>query len=657
MTADPVFIRRASFILLVVWLVVVAVSSVERRIRQRAGNEPPTFAVVTPVTEEEPVRVQHGFNYTDTVGVEPIFRIAAREAMEFPSGWYELSDVEMSLYHGGEVAYGLLAPRVRYEPTKHSAATSGQAHLSLRGGVALRADSFILHGPERLLESQGPVSFAGPGWGGIAASATCNLATNTLELVGGVSITWRRAAGMGGPALVLLATRLSYDRKRGVAHFPDGVRLLRGELRGQASEAEVTFNGPEGELRRIVLQPPVTFAGVLDDGGHVAGETGAVELEVAPTGKIRMGAEAALTRGWVTLTWQEAGGAWRELQSWHLQGEGTGSAWEWVEGHGLACGDELDTQGEPRAIEAERIRLVFQDGQPSTVLARRQVRLASSDGSATGEAWDYSLRSRTYVLTPERNERVELVSTGARCWAASLEGSDTGAAARGEVSGSVERAGLPGAGDKPVLFVAQEAKLTPDGKTVTLGGDAKLWQDERLLRADRIEVERTRDTLTAQGGVLTAMPAASAKGPAGEVRVRARQLHYERAAGIATYEGEVVLEDAEADAKCQKLVARLDEHGSVTKADLDEGVSIRDQRSGRTLRGQRARLLLREELYELWGTPVVVTDPKGDQVKADHLAWRRATNVISVLGKNEEPSETLYRPDAPLTGPRRGRTP
>jgi lipopolysaccharide export system protein LptA len=656
-TVDPVLVRRASLILLVLWLVVVAVTSVERRVRQRAGSEPQTFAVVTPLSEEAPLRVQHGFNYTDTVGVEPIFRVAAREAMEFPSGWYELTDVEMSLYHGGEVAYGLLAPRARYEPTKHSAQTSGQAHLSLRRGVALRADGFILHGPERLLESQGPVSFAGPGWGGIASSATCSLATNTLELVGGVSMTWRRAGGADVPSLVLLASRLTYDRKRGVARFPEGVKLLRGQVRGQAGAAEVTLNGPEGELRKITLEPPVTLAGVLDDGGNVAGETGAVEIEVLSDGKIRLGAEAALAHGWAMLTWQEAGGSWRELHSWRLQGEGTSTAWDWLEGHGLACGDELDVHGEPRRIEAGRLRLVFQEGQPSTVLAREGVHLASADKSAVGDAWDYSLRSRTYVLIPAKDERIELMSAGAHCWASALEGGDDGATARGKVSGFIEHGGLPGSGGKPVRFAAEEAKLATDGDRVVLGGDAKLWQEESLLRADQIEVERARDRLTARGGVLTAMPAATAKGRAGEIRVRARQLRYERAAGTATYEGEVVLEDAQADATCQKLVVRLDERGAVTEAELDQGVSIHDRGVGRTLRGERARLYAREELYELWGTPVVASDPKGNQVKADHLAWRRATDVVSVLGKDDRPSETLYRPDTPVTTPRRGRTP
>ncbi len=69
-------------------------------------------------------------------------------------------------------------------------------------------------------------------------------------------------------------------------------------------------------------------------------------------------------------------------------------------------------------------------------------------------------------------------------------------------------------------------------------------------------------------------------------------------------------------------------------------------------------MLVPEGLFEIWGKPVLVKEPGGDQVKADHLEWHRGSNTVVVLGAEDNPSETLYHPHqpSPTPGPR-GRKP
>ena len=55
------------------------------------------------------------------------------------------------------------------------------------------------------------------------------------------------------------------------------------------------------------------------------------------------------------------------------------------------------------------------------------------------------------------------------------------------------------------------------------------------------------------------------------------------------------------------------------------------------------------------GTPVLVQEASGSQVKGSRLEWRRATESLVVFGADGAPSETIYHPPAPGTAP--GATP
>jgi len=77
---------------------------------------------------------------------------------------------------------------------------------------------------------------------------------------------------------------------------------------------------------------------------------------------------------------------------------------------------------------------------------------------------------------------------------------------------------------------------------------------------------------------------------------------------------------------------------------MDGGVTLRDRATARVMTGQKARLMVEDGFFEMWGNPVLVKEPSGNQVKADHLQWQRASNTVVVLGAEDNPSETLYHP-------------
>ena len=651
-------LRRASVILLVLWVALLVASFLKRRFKQAPQAEPVEATMLAKDDEGQPVRVHKGFVYSDTLGIEPNFRIAAREAVEYASGWYEFSDVQVSLYHEGRVVYGLVADRLKFNPASHEAETSGRAEVSLQGGVALRAPGFKFGGTGRLLQSQGPTTFAGPGWGGLAGGARCSLEKDTVELTGGTSVSWRGTGASPGPSFILLAPRLLYDRKVATVEFEDGLTVLRGRMRARTGRAELQLSGPEGELRSATLQGPVRLDGVLDDGSDVDATAGTTVIESLPAGRYRLTAEPDAQTGWVAVKWADPTAGWRDFTSWRLVGEGSRTAWEWLEGQGLACADDLAAGSDPRRLNAGRMRLVFDKGQASSVVAAAAVRLETGDEWAEGGELQFALGTRTFVLRPETGKRVALGAPGSRSWCDRLEGSEGGnVVARGQVTGTLERA-TAGRDAAPVRFAAASATASDGGAHLTLEGDARLWQGERVVRADRLDYDRASDIVTGEGGVLTTARSAPNDGKPGQVEVRARKLRYDRPAGVATYEGDVTLNDGQALATCQSLEATMDGSGAIEFANLDGGVTVHDLVSARVLTGQRARMLVPQGLFEIWGKPVLVKEPGGDQIKAEHLEWHRASNTVVVLGAGDNPSETLYHPHqpSPTPGPR-GRKP
>lgn len=600
---------------------------------------------------EQPVRVHKGFVYSVTLGVEPNFRVAARETVEFASGWYELRDVEVSLYHRGEEAYGLVAEKARFNPTAQEATATGAAQLSLQGGVAVRAEGFSIHGPERMVESMGAVSFAGPGWGGVAGGMTAQLSNDTLDLVGGVSVSQRGAAGAEG-AVVLLAPRVHFVRSQGAASFPEGLTVLRGPLRLRAKGAEIQVAEEKSELQRALLLAPVLADGTLADGEVVDASAGNTLIEAIGDGRYRLTAEPLPESGWVTANLRGEGGVWREMTAWRVVGEGTEKVWDWLEGQGLACVDELVPRQDPTWLSAERVRTIFADGQPAVARAINDVTIDSGDRHVHGGELTYSIGTHAFTLTPAEGERVQASGPEGSALCDRVEGDPSGAiTARGNVSGIIANAGLLSSSREAVHFAARVASRSPDGTTLVLEGDARLWQGDRLVRADRLEWQPDDDHVRGSGNVVT-MGAAQASGQTGtggkgkgNIDIRARSLDYTHSTSIAVYEGDVVMTDERATSTCQRLVVNLSEKGEVLLATLEGGVQVEEKATTRTLRGQRARLVPPEGLFEIWGAPVVAQEPNGNQIKGKWLEWRQASNTVVVLGGEDSPSETIYHPE------------
>ena len=648
MTSNQRLVRRFSAVLLVLWVGLLAGLLVRGQLR-RGGTAAPTD--VSPGEEnegEDPIlRVHKGFVYADTLGVEPNFRIATRETVQFASGWYEFRDIEVSMYSRGAVAYGLVAETARFNQKLKEARATGAAQVSLGQGVVVRAAGFVFRGADRVLESSGPVTFAGPGWGGVGGGMRCTLADNLIEILGGVSVALRPDAA-AAPAFVLLAPNARYSRDQSLVAFPEGFTVLRGGLRLRSGAGELRIDENAHELRRVALSAPVLFDGTLEGGARLEGTAGATVIEPLGGGRYRVTAEGSPETGWVWAHWSDPLAGWREVSAWHLVGEGSETTWEWLEGQGMACAIEARPREAPSRIEGERMRVGFVSGQPVTMEATGSVLVASGERQATGAILQVSVAAGSFTLSPGAGDRVVVSGPEGEARCDRIEGDRTrGAVARGHVVGQLrERAVATGEGGA-VRFAAERAAVDPGAARIVLEGEARLWQGSRLVRADRLDYLRDGEQISGRGQVLTSARQESGRDAGSEFRVRARAFEFSRVSNVAVYEGDVVLEDPRADSSCQRLVASLGERGEIQLATLEGGVAVKERANDRVLRGQRARLSPSEDVFEVWGSPVHVQEPSGNQIKAEHLRWLRASDSVEVVGGEDKPTETLYHPEKP----------
>ncbi len=657
MTSRTTLVRRLSAVLLLLWMGVVVGSFLRRQAERKAPAGQVEFG--TPANGgDQPVRVHRGFVYTDSIGVEPNFRIAAQETVEYVSGWFELTGVDVALYRGSEVAYGLTSRSARLHRDRREAIATGDVRLSLAGGVVVGAAGVLLRGQERELESQGPATFAGESVAGLAGAVKFRLADNTMLLSGGVSFVWRRPGEAEAEPLIVIAPSAEYTREGASVLFGEGATLLRGSLRLHGAAVRVQLREAEGALDAVTLSGPVEVSGSTAAGLPVVGRAGDTVLRAADDGRLLLTAEPAQDTGWVSLLQRDPALGWRELTAWRLVGEGSRDAWEWLEAQGLACVTDFAPGSGARVLAAERVRTELADGRATSAVAEGAVRVEGEGQWAEGDRLSFSGGSQSFSLKPAAGRRVSVGTAEVTCVCDALESSDgSRVSARGNVAGVLRRGALWGAADAPMRFAADSAVVSRSGETLDLEGQARLWQGDRLVRADRIAFTRADEVVSATGGVVTlARMSQGAGGTPGELlQLRSRSLRYEHQAGLAVYEGDVVLEEARSTTRCQRLTVTLGGDGQVLLAALDGGVVVEERGGGRTIKAQQGRVDSVRSVVELWGAPVLIQEASGNQVKGSRLEWRRATETIIVFGGEGSPSETIYK--APAAAPGTARKP
>ncbi len=596
---------------------------------------------------DEPVGVYHGFEFTESIAGKTVFVLRADKTLGLSSGWNDIEGVQLQLYRAGEQRATLTCDSARFNPQTRDAKLTGAVQLSFPDGGLVDTDRGRFDATSRRFVADSSVVYSSPQAIGEAQHATYDLTRDLVDLNGGVIMRQRN-----GPTL--RTDHLSYDRDTKEVSFPVGVSLEGDTFRVRASEGRLTFSKEGGLPEHIDLRGGVQF-----DGSDPAGldqMDGWADRIVADRDPGNVWHMTATTPGpWVRLESHAAAGSIISLSTWRLKAAIGDAGILHAECDGVTCMTEVPLEGPPRTGEARQAKLWFEGGRLTSLLLEQDVSLWADGTLGRGSRARFLSGEGKMVLAGQERggERAVLVSGRSRMSADRVTFLDASreAYAEGSVNGVAAEAGLfAGAGTEqpPVRFAADTLHATQGGEELRLKGNARVWQGQRLLLADEIVFNQRSEDLQAFGNVRTTLPAQQMQpgsSSTDEVLVVARSLHYQRAARLAVYTGNVRYSDAAHILAASELRVTFADNDAVSMLEGSGQVSILDLAENRRMAGQHALYDSKKHTLTLTGKPVHLVDQKGNVITGASLTWDQASGTVTISGGAKAPSETVYHPE------------
>lgn len=643
--SNRTWIRRVTALLIVVVVAVIVSMAVQRA--RRLGRSLPGLDLGPIDLVERAQNIYEGLDFKETVEGKLIFALASERTIGTESGWHEIEGVRLQLYRDGGEGPVLTCDGANFNIQTREARLRGNLSVQFPSGALLSTDAGRFNAKGQLFSTDSEVTFTDGVTFGRAGKAAYSVEDDRLLLTDGAFI--RTETGSS-----LTAQRIVYLRGDGRVQFPDGVRIDASGATLDAPVARVDLDPDVGRPQRIELTGGVTVSTPTGpEGSVVSGFVSRLLLTAdAADGWQILGS----TDGpWIRMVLQ-AGDTFfeRTLETRNLRGSIGPEGLRNVRAEQGACLREVPLTGPTRTAESDTARLWFEEGSATDVELEGDVVLTGEGLVAEGHRARLAARTGEIVLQgdPMSGGRTTLTSDRALLGADRLRlvDSEGRAEARGHVQGRFVNAGLAGedaavSGD--VHFAAGSLDATEGGGVFRLQDNARVWQDRQMLVADDIVYRQSPQQLEARGHVRTTFPAREMAGSdpnvsAGDdVVVVARMLDYDRTSGTAIYRGGVRYTDPSHILSSNELTVRFDDEGRIQEADATGRVEIVDMVSGRRMEGDRATRRTDSGVIELQGSPVRLTDEKGNTVSGSSLTWDRASGTVTLAGD----TETIYQPE------------
>lgn len=435
------------------------------------------------------------------------------------------------------------------------------------------------------------------------------------------------------------------------------VDLVFEQHEGQSTLAHVNAKGDS-----VVTSKPLPAAGRQPGETHVL-RSDAIELKMRPGGQE------------IETVWTHAPGKLEFVPNLPAQHHRTLDGQEMVIAYGPQNRidslrvKEAKTQTDPTAEERKRNEAVTRTAshdmlarfQPNT----SQLMTIEQSGDFTYDAGER--RARAVKATLNSEENVMLLETTARVW--DTAGSTAADHIRLDqrtgnftAEGGVQSTRLPETGqknpgmlssDEPLQAQARKMVSSNRNRTVHYEGGVHLWQGANRIEANTVDVDREKQILVADGGVVTNLweePKDEKKKAAAPVLtvVHAAHLVYTDQTRLADYSGGTVLARPGLQVKARELHAYLAEANAdsrLEKAYADGAVEIVDTAGGRTRTGtaehgeyypEDQKVMLRG------GAPELVDTAKGT-TQGKELTYYANDDRLQVNGSADQPVKSRIR--------------
>jgi LPS export ABC transporter protein LptC len=607
----------------------------------------------------QPMTVSKGFDYTETVGGKPIFRIQSERTVGFgPAAGlipnvYALEQVVLTFYPEAGAPVTVRAEKAQYDQRTSEAVLSGNVRWTDEKGALGETAKLEFHPSSRELVAPTSIHFSRGTFNVDARSGRYDVPKHELTLAGPV-----RGSGTGegsGGLSQLAADGAVYRRDEGVielvgavsgsSHSGDRLACDRLVLKAEQEGNRFEWARAEGNVRGVLVSAGPSGTGVRP----------------APAGERRYSAsQAALLFA--------SDGAVRSLS---------------------LSGKPAHVEEHDRKVDAETIDVAFNAGHATSANARGNVRMESPQNRAesgnaslafspSGEIETLELAGDVRMEGEGRSARAEKAvelparglwiltggeggsataeSEGSRISAARIEMDrtrrtlDAQGNARAIFVPGKTKANVPtlvGDSSRPTYGKAARMVFDDASRVATLSGGATLWQGASSLFGDDITLNDAERTLVAVGHTRTvvAPEPGEARRPADRSPsvVAARRVIYRELEGTALFESEVAVTRGDWRATARKATAFLTRDRKIERVEMAGDVSLVDAAAGRTGKAERAVDWPSQDRTVLEGSPAWVTDAEGNRVSGATLTITQGGRTVEVTAPHGGKTETIHK--------------
>ncbi len=204
--------------------------------------------------------------------------------------------------------------------------------------------------------------------------------------------------------------------------------------------------------------------------------------------------------------------------------------------------------------------------------------------------------------------------------------------------------------DDPVYAAAAKMLSDQENGIIEYHGQARLWQNDNRVEAERITIDRAARALTAHRNVVTSLTADDAEGDEPEtVTVYSTDLRYDEDSHLAVFDGRVDFRRERLRVLSDSLTAVLrgddGKTGSMERATAAGTVKIFETVAGegRNGSGERAVYDPKTAVIVLTGRPARVVSAEGDETRGAELTYLTDDDRLRVSGQGSDRAYTYRR--------------
>lgn len=501
------------------------------------------------------------------------------------------------------------------------------------GEVKIEAERVDYYAPEEVFEGKGKVKVKSNKWSLDAEFLQFMLKTQKIVSYGNVS--FQLAAFLGSKeSLVLRAQRLSYDRRTKIGLGRGGVSLQHGASQGKAEEVEFNLDAQESFIKWL---------------------------------KLRRGVKVQLQNEWEESRSDIHPGlsSWFYLTSQSIDADGLNveifartRTLKTVEIIGGANLKFFSDSGSYSELKAAKIRFFLtQERRIKKALAENEVSLirktvGNQDLNLKGEKLEIWGKRQIIIVSSGSLGQAFLESPHLKFKAGEIEIKLEEDDIRGKegveatIEGQIGSSELqPQSGffnpQTPYFLTCQEMRRRAEGKRLVFMGEVKIWQGDRVLKAERVILDTTSSHLEAKGKVEVNMISTTSTKDVQHLRIRAEEVKFDPSAKILEFNQNISLHLEEVEVNCSKLLLYL-EHDTQLLAKFEALGQVKVSYQNIISSAQEAEYQFSQQVLIMTGEPLL-EDPARGKIRGDKLTFHLPDDRIVIENKGEERSLLLIK--------------